>query len=553
MKKALYLLLILSGLYPSVIPAAAQVGTCSEAEAEALLEVGNVRARIFNDGAFFWKGGRNLYEVPKGSGINAIFSSTFVVGGVVGRFLKMASSSYGPYEFWPGPLDENGDPPVDCSIYDKIWEIHADDFAQYDSEGIFSSNMLNWPWQLGAPVIDGDGNPSNYNLEGGDRPELLGNQTLWWIMNDRGNEHLWSEVGPIGLEVKASAFAFKDVRSIGDITFYRYILTNKNTEPFRDAFAGMWADPDLGNASDNYLGSDSLLHLMYAYNADPVDENGYEDTPPAVGYTFLLTPEAQLDNIDNDHDGQVDEPGERTGMYAAMSFDSGGGIQGDPSNGSEMYFYLRARWPNGQRMTLGGTGLDYSNQVTRFVYSGDPLTQSYWSEFKPTLTNDAPNPPSSRRLITSSGPFTMLPGETKEFLIALVWAQGSDHLDSVRKLKNIVASLQGSPTSYLASGYRPELNEPPTPNPEEVLGFDQNFPNPFTYTTTFRYSLPKTMQVRLAIYDLLGRETAVVSEGTQEAGIYSQAFDGSRLAPGIYYARIQLDHLQFSKKLVRIP
>ena len=132
MKKALYLLLILYGLYPSVLPAAAQVGTCSESEAEAFLEVGNVRARIFNNGALFWKGGLNFYEVPKGSGVNAVFSSTFVIGGVMGRFLKMASSFYGPYEFWSGPLDENGNPPVDCSIYDKIWEIRADDFAQYD-------------------------------------------------------------------------------------------------------------------------------------------------------------------------------------------------------------------------------------------------------------------------------------------------------------------------------------------------------------------------------------------------------------------------------------
>ena len=553
MKKPLSFLLLLCGLCSFATPTAAQVGTCTEPEARALLDVGNVSARIFNNGAYFWRERENLYEVPKGSGINAVFTSTFVVGGIMGRFLKMASSSYGPYEFWPGPLDENGNPPSDCSIYDKIWEIHADDFAQYDMEGAFSTNMRNWPWQLGAPVIDGDGNPSNYNLEGGDRPELLGNQTLWWIMNDRGNEHLWSEVGAIGLEVKVSAFAFKDVRSIGDITFYRYILTNKNTEPLTDAFAGMWADPDLGNATDNYLGSDSLLHLIYAYNADPVDENGYEDNPPAVGYTFLLTPEAQLDEIDNDHDGQVDEPGERAGMYAAMSFDSGGGIQGDPGNGVEMYSYLRARWPNGQRMTFGGTGLDYSNRVTRYVYSGDPLTQSYWSEFKPTLTNDAPNPPSSRRFITSSGPFTMLPGETKEFLIALVWAQGSDHLDSVRKLKDIVASMQASPESYLATGYRPELNEPIPPDPEEVLGFDQNFPNPFSDYTTLRYSLPKTMQVRLAVYDLLGREIAVLTQGSQEAGVHSLRFEGAQLPPGIYYARIELDHLQFTKKLVRIP
>ena len=555
MKKAHYLASVLS-IFLLAIPhsSTAQVGTCPEAQAEALLEVGNVRARIFNNGPFFWRGGQNLYEVPKGEGVSALFASSFVIGGMINGSLRMAASSYGPYEFWPGPLDENGNPPTDCSAYDQIWEMHADDFAQYDSDSTFSDNMTNWPWQLGAPVIDGDGIPSNYNLEGGDRPELLGSQTFWWIMNDRGNEHLWSETEPIGLEVHGTAYAFGEAGLASDITFYRFRVINKNTEPITDTFAGIWLDPDLGNASDDYVGSDSLLHLGYAYNGDPFDENNYEDTPPAVGYTFLVTPEAQIDELDNDHDGEIDEEGETTSMYAAAFFDSGGGIQGDPSNGAEMYTYLRALWTNGEPMTFGGTGLRTSDQITRFVFSGDPVTQSFWTEFQPLLTNDSrPNPPADRRFLVSSGPFTLLPSESTEILVALVWARGSNYLDSVRKLKTIVGNLQSTPDSYLISGYRPELEERTPPAPENVLGFDQNFPNPFRNSTNLRYSLPKTMQVRLAVYDILGREVAILAKGSQEAGIYSIEFNASQLPPGIYYARIELDHLQFTKKLVRVP
>ena len=184
--------------------------------------------------------------------------------------LHISASTYGPYEFWPGPLDAKA-PPVDCSVYDVIWEINAEDFEQFEA-GTYSDNMLNWPWDLGAPVIDGDGNPDNYNLEGGDRPELLGDQLLWWIMNDRGNEHLWSEEPSIGLEARVSVFAFEHAKTGGDITFYRYQLTNKNTAALTDAYLGMWADPDLGNAGDDYVGSDSLLHLGFTYNADSDDE-----------------------------------------------------------------------------------------------------------------------------------------------------------------------------------------------------------------------------------------------------------------------------------------
>ena len=546
---------LLSSLWLFVNPAAlAQIGSCDEAKAHAFLETDNIRASIYNNGALFWKPAEpNTYVVPKDGGVNAMYASAMMVGGLIDGELHMAASSYGPYEFWPGPLDAEGNPPSDCRPYDQIWEINNDDFALFEKDGVFSDNMLNWPWELGAPVVDGDGNPDNYNLEGGDRPELLGHQTLWWIMNDLGNEHLWSEVNPIGLEVRASVYAFNIPSEIGDISFYRYTLLNKNKKPLTNTFLGMWFDPDLGNRSDDYFGSDSLLNLAYVYNADNLDEDGYEDQPPAMGYTFLKTPEADADLIDNDHDGQIDEPGEPAGMHAALNYFIGGGPFGDSRNGRDIYNNMQGLWWDGPPYTYGRYGRDYSDSITRFIFTGDPVTQSYWSAFSPTPGAQMPHLPSDIRAFVSSGPFTLEPGESQEFLIALVWAQGINHLDSVRKLKNIVASLQVTPDQYLTTGYRPGQLEPLPPEPSFVLGFDQNFPNPFVYSTTLRYSLPKTMQVRLAIYDLLGREISVLTEGTQDAGIYTQEFDGTQLPPGIYYARIELDHLQFTRKMVRIP
>ena len=331
--------LLIWSLAPQVNPVVlGQIGTCSVGEAKAVLDAGNVRASIYNNGALFWSRKdteASFYEFPKFEGLNLVFTSTLLIGGRVNGQLRASVSAYGPYDFWPGPIDNNGNPPVDCTIYDKIWEIRSVDFELYESEGIFSKNMRSWPWELGAPVIDGDGIPDNYNLEGGDRPELLGDQTLWWIMNDRGNQHLYSDTEPIGLEVRASAFAFESIQDAGDITFYRYILTNKNTAPFTDAFLGMYVDPALGNLQDNYLGSDSLLHLSYMYNGDPIDEYNYENTPPAFGFTYLITPEAELDEIDNDHDGMIDEEGELAGMHTA-TFVSDAGISAEPSGPGSM-------------------------------------------------------------------------------------------------------------------------------------------------------------------------------------------------------------------------
>ena len=239
-------------------------GNCAPAEAEAFLDVNNVRARIFNNGSLFWQGDPVVYEVPKGSGVNAIFTANFWVGGLVDDELRVAAARYTNYQFWPGPLNEDGTlpNPDDCSGFDRIFKVSARDLLEYDATGTASQDLLDWPWQLGAPVIDGDGDPDNYNLEGGDRPEVLGHQTLWWVMNDAGNEHLrpGGDTPPINLEVQATVFAARsDVPAIDNATLYRYKLIYRGQTPLENAYVGFYADPDLGNFDDDYIGSDSTL------------------------------------------------------------------------------------------------------------------------------------------------------------------------------------------------------------------------------------------------------------------------------------------------------
>jgi hypothetical protein len=78
----------------------------------------------------------------------------------------------------------------------------------------------------------------------------------------------------------------------------------------------------------------------------------------------------------------------------------------------------------------------------------------------------------------------------------------------------------------------------------------RNYPNPFNPITTIEYSVPTSGQVKLAVYDLEGREVAVLVSGTQNAGSYSVAWDGSKTASGIYFYRLTAGEQVFTSRML---
>jgi len=68
----------------------------------------------------------------------------------------------------------------------------------------------------------------------------------------------------------------------------------------------------------------------------------------------------------------------------------------------------------------------------------------------------------------------------------------------------------------------------------------QNYPNPFNPVTTIRYVLPEESEVRVRVYDMLGRMVKeVVGEVRQGAGVYEVRFEGSGLGSGVYVYRLE--------------
>jgi hypothetical protein len=85
-----------------------------------------------------------------------------------------------------------------------------------------------------------------------------------------------------------------------------------------------------------------------------------------------------------------------------------------------------------------------------------------------------------------------------------------------------------------------------------VYKLAQNYPNPFNPFTSISFSIPKAGNVKLAVYDMVGREIAELLDEYRQAGEYSVIFDASGLASGVYFYRIASGEFTDTKKMTLI-
>ncbi len=86
----------------------------------------------------------------------------------------------------------------------------------------------------------------------------------------------------------------------------------------------------------------------------------------------------------------------------------------------------------------------------------------------------------------------------------------------------------------------------------ETYALHQNYPNPFNPSTTIEFEIPARTNVRLSVYDVLGREVAVLFSGVHEAGRYSQVWNAADAASGMYFFRLQADRFTAVRKMLLV-
>lgn len=554
------------------------------------LDINNVKAGIANRSDMHWDvegSGDPLYEVPKGSGKHSNFASALWIGGLDnGGQLHSAAQTYrqagsGGVSFWPGPLDTIT-ATIDTATavnYDKIWKVSYTDvntFINAFNSGsvVATPDMLSWPAHgTGnnarnlAPFVD-------YNLDGlynpndGDYPKIKGDQTLYFIYNDNLAAHS-NSFTPMGIEVQGMAYAYgcptvlSGKPELSYTTFYDYKIINRSANNYHDVYVSMWSDVDLGCYVDDYIGSNVAGNYGYAYNGDGYDETtanaqGYGNYIPAQGFNIVKGPIANLmDGVDNNNNGIVDEIGEDCKMNKLTSFNNsfaGVPLQTtDPDNAAQYYQYMTGFWKDGTPFTCGGNA--YGGTVNaNWMYTGDPNnigfntdvnnTCGYWTE------TSAGNTILDRRLILSSGPFTLNAGQMQEVEYAFVTSFDSSsttnsNLLSVAKLKTDIQKVN----AFYNQVNKPNCLQSITVGITQVA--KQNdfalYPNPAKSLITISSTINGTVKINYEIVDVLGK-VILQNENNSSDKFIINIHD---LNSGIYFLRLHVNNSFVVKKFVK--
>ncbi|AXJ00487.1 Por secretion system C-terminal sorting domain-containing protein [Cyclonatronum proteinivorum] len=87
--------------------------------------------------------------------------------------------------------------------------------------------------------------------------------------------------------------------------------------------------------------------------------------------------------------------------------------------------------------------------------------------------------------------------------------------------------------------------------PREVV-LHPSYPNPFNPTTTLTFELPERAEIRLQVFDSTGRLVSTLATGTVQAGTHQVRFDGSGLASGLYFVRLQTGDMVMTRKMTLV-
>jgi len=297
----------------------------------------------------------------------------------------------------------------------------------------------------------------------------------------------------LGIETEVYTYSFSTEQD-ADYIVIRYVFKNTTPDTISNFYAGQYWDFDLDATSydDDVVGYDTDNNFGYVYDND--------GNPISTYIGLALLSEGNIGFFAMNNTGHINP---------IISWDG---------------FSDEEKW------TALTSGLNYSSTI-----------------------------PSDISALISDGPHNLDPNSKIEVDFVVVAGDNlSDLRDNVQEAR---IKYQEIPTDVSEDNFI--LNS---------FGLEQNYPNPFNPSTTIKYSIPSSsvmlnsiqhlnneipapgqndnINVKLSVYDILGREVVTIVNKNKKAGNYQVSFDGSKHPSGVYYYRLIVGSLLQTKKMI---
>lgn len=395
------------------------------------------------------------------------------------------------------------------------------------------------------------------------KPIIHNDQTIWSVYNSlnpdtnifRRWKYFKDGVYPIPIEIQQTSYSSAGNGSsiFENAVFFEYIVINKGETKIDSCYLGFWTDIDFDNILNNFPAIDTTLQLGYCWagNPQPMYASG---NSPAVGYQLLYGPIVEEANSNAVFMGRI-----RSGYKNLKLSSFHPIIETVISVPSSMRAILsrRGAWNVAQGLDADGNlRIDtVSGGVTKFPFSGDPVTNSGWIYPLSSTGGEA-------GFVFFTGPFNFSPNDTQWVMIALIPGLGSDRFESITKMKEKAEFLQSLNYDQIVNrktSFADTIDLLPS-----KYSVSQNFPNPFNATTRIIFTIPDldtlhtfdswkteiSHKVTLKTYDILGREITTIFDDERTAGEYEVEFNAAHLASGVYFYRLRAGDYVETRKMI---
>ncbi len=485
----------------------------------------NVDAKITNIGPLFFDGVQSVFNVPKASNKSTIFAASPWIGGISNNQLHLMAETYrqgpGLADIQSGPIS-NSYLPNFLNYWNRIWKVSKTDIQNFRNtiqlgqkpDTILFKNIIEWPAKGNvfgndtlsayAPFIDVNHN-NKYEPFLGDYPFIKGDICTFTIMND-DITHTESNGLPLRFQLQRMAYEFETNNAVNNTLFVDYSIINKSGIKYDSVIFSSWVDFDLGNYADDYIGTDTLRNMIYAFNGDSIDDGikGYGSTPPAQACVFI-----------------------NSKLWASATYNNDFSAAGNPTNARDYFNYMQGNRKDGKPV-LANT-IDSNTLIkTQFIYNGNPCLNTGWWEGSAKIM------PGDRRILASLAPQSLLPNQSINVTLAFVYARAAsgNNIASVCALANAVDEV----TTWYNNQQFGAVNE---------LAKKTNFsiyPNPAKTEITIEAENIKNAEIY--IYDRLGNKVkSTILNETRSVSI-------ADLSAGIYLIQLQTENGNALEKLI---